>query len=153
MLLCSVCMCIQYEREGPCVSQRNSGPLALPSYTHSHYGLLPGNCTCCFYLTGGPRAASTDWENAPLFKQLWAKLPLTLSPTSVRGLEGSRITVFNPRVACRDYHLEPKPAAHHAYSQGITLACVYTESRFSGGLSLPMLQPAFYQSVCTQTLS
>lgn len=86
VLLFSMYVCVQYEHEGlcacVCVSQRNSGPLALPLYTHSHYGWLPGNCTCCFYLTSGPVAASADWENAHLFLQLQEKLPLTLCSIS-----------------------------------------------------------------------
>lgn len=91
--------CVQFEQEVwvciylyVCVSQRNSGPLALPSYTHSHHGWLPGNCTCCFYWAGGTRAASTDWESVPFFKQLQWKLLLARSSVSLHCILQSWVT-------------------------------------------------------------
>ncbi len=48
------------------------------------------------------------------------------------------------------------PFALCKFCEDITLACVYTignKTSFSSGWSLPMLQPVFYQSVCTQMLS
>lgn len=75
LCICTVC---QQESSCTCFFQGNSGPLPLPPFSHSHYGWLPGNETCCFHFTAGPLVARTDWENAPLFHPTHATLPLVL---------------------------------------------------------------------------